>query len=388
MIKLKIKIILLSAVICTQAFSAVLINEIAAATSDRNLNYSKGGYPTLGSEIPWTYINFDDSTWDSGAGGLGFGVGGLATTIDIHGKAVTFYVRQTFVVSAADAAKSDDLRLHIDYDDGFIAFVNGKEIARKNMGPKDAFGFHDQISYNGIFAGYSHDLYSSKASDFLVEGTNVIAIQVHNNDINNPGMLINADLFINSSPEIQIVNNSDIWNYFVGFAEPSGGIFDPRLFNSETNSILTKWRTTGFDDSLWSQGPGGLGYGDGDDATIVDIRNVAFSLYIRQIFTASATSGDLTFTVDYDDAFVAYLNGTEIARRGLGAVGENIPHNFSAPALHEAGTPEIINLPSVGQYLIEGENVLAIQTHNYGIGSSDMTIIADLSGKFAIKCTG
>ena len=377
--KLNFKILIVALAVCMQGFSAVIINEIAAATSDRNLNYSNEGYPTLGSDIPWTDVNFDDSTWDSGAGGLGFGVPGLATTVDIQGKAITFYVRQTFIVSAAEAAKADDLRLHIEYDDGFIAFVNGKEIARKNMGPKDAFGFHDQISYNGIFAGYSKDLYSSKASDFLVEGTNVIAIQVHNNNINNPGMSIIADLFINSSPEIQLVNHSDNWTYFVGLAEPSGGIFDPRLINPNVDLVATEWRNTDFDDSLWSQGPGGLGYGDDDDATIVNIRNVAFSLYIRQTFIASATTSDLTFTVDYDDAFVAYLNGHEIARRGLGAVGEDIPHNYSAPGLHEAGTPEIITLTNAGQYLIEGENVLAVQTHNYGIGSSDMTIKADLS---------
>ena len=57
-------------------------------------------------------INFDDSSWKSGPGGLGFAVGGLGTDLqtELQGKAETLYIRQKFIVSAADAAKTDALR--------------------------------------------------------------------------------------------------------------------------------------------------------------------------------------------------------------------------------------------------------------------------------------
>jgi len=374
-----ILIIVSTLISATNSFAAVSINEIAAASSDRILDYSNADYPQLGGGAPWININFDDSSWKNGAGGLGYGSGDDATDLQakLQGKSVSLYIRQEFIVSAADAAKTDALRLQVDYDDGFIAFVNGKEIARKNMGPEDAFGFHDQHAYNSHSPGTPENIYYSTASDIIVEGTNVIAIQVHNLDINDGGMSIIADLFINSSSEIQIVNHSDIWSYFVGLAEPSGGMVDPRL--TEPNPLHILWGDSDFNDSSWSQGPGGFGYGDGDDATIVNIQNIAYSLYIRQPFTAAATTNLLTLTVDYDDAFIAYLNGYEIARRNMGAVGEFFAHSRPATASHEAGSPEIIVLPDAAKFLISGTNVLAIQTQNWALDSSDMTIKADLS---------
>ena len=357
----------------------VVINEIAAATSDRILNFSAGYYPTLGAEIPWQEIEYNDTAWKTGAGPLGFGVSWTNTDLqsELYGKATTLYIRQKFIVSATDAAKTNALRLQVDYDDGFIAFVNGKEIARKNMGPAGAFGFHDQDAYNPHGAGTPENIYFPNASDILVEGTNVIAIQLHNKGTENP-MVISADLFINSSPEIQLVNNSDEWKYFIGLAEPSGGIFDPRVLQPEPLHIL--WGDSDFNDSAWSSGPGGLGYDDGDDATVVNIRNVAISLYIRQpFFLNSLTTNSLTLTVDYDDAFIAYLNGYEIARRNMGSVGEFFAHDKPSTGDHEAGTPVIISLPDAYKFLVIGTNVLAVQTHNWSIDSSDMTIKADLS---------
>jgi len=363
-------------VFANNSFATVVINEIAAATSDRILNYSDNNYPKLGCGQLWMNINFNDSSWKSGTGGLGFGSPGLGTDLqsELQGKSVTLYIRQKFIVSAADAAKGNPLRLQVDYDDGFIAFVNGKEIARKNMGPPNAFGFHDQHAYNSHSPGTPENIYSSPANEILVEGTNIIAIQLHNQDINDSSMSI---LFINSSPEIQIVSNSDVWNYFVGFAEPSGGIFDPRVL--EPTPFHISWGYSDFDDSDWSSGPGGFGYGDGDDATTVNVQNIAYSIYIRQPFVTTKITNSLTLTVDYDDAFIAYLNGSEIARRNIGSIGEFIYHNQPSTGNHEAGSPEIISLPDAYKFLVTGTNVLAIQTHNATFNSSDMTIKADLS---------
>jgi len=378
---IKIHIYILFALFATFANANVFINEIAAATSDRIIMYPiDGSYPLLGSTTPWTSIDFDDNKWISGQGGLGFGVSGLGTDLqaELYGYAVSLYIRQEFIVSAADAAKTNALRLHIDYDDGFVAFVNGKEIGRKNMGPPNAFSFHDQDAYNSHASGTPENIYFPNASDILVEGTNIIAIQVHNKGADNP-MVISADLYIYSSPEIQLVNNSDSWNYFIGFAEPSGGIFDPRVSEHSTSYIL--WTDSNFDDSSWSSGPGGLGYGDGDDATIVDIKNIAYSIYIRQSFIlTSPTTNSLTLTVNYDDGFIAYLNGYEIARKNMGVFGEFFAHNQPSTGEHEIEvTPETIVLPDASDFLVNGTNVLAIQTHNHIINSSDLTIKADLS---------
>ena len=57
---------------------------------------------------------------------------------------------------------------------------------------------------------------------------------------------------------------------------------------------------------------GGFGCGDGDDSTII---NSTISLFLRNQFSIIDTSeiGSLVLDIDFDDAFVAYLNDVEIA---------------------------------------------------------------------------
>jgi hypothetical protein len=93
-----------------------------------------------------------------------------------------------------------------------------------------------------------------------------------------------------------IVLASDTWNYLPATSEPPAS-----------------WNAASFDDSGWLSGPGGIGYGDGDDATVISPVN---SLYLRLTFDISDTSliEEIHIDIDYDDGFVAFLNETEIAR--------------------------------------------------------------------------
>lgn len=75
----------------------------------------------------------------------------------------------------------------------------------------------------------------------------------------------------------------------------------------------SNWTVLNFPDQDWNTGIGGFGYGDNDDNTIVPPTK---SLFLRRIFTVpgTVTVYNLILDIDYDDAFVAYLNGVEIAR--------------------------------------------------------------------------
>ncbi len=157
------------------------------------------------------------------------------------------------------------------------------------------------------------------------------------------------------------------WHFVPGFGNPPAD-----------------WATLNFDDSSWSVGMGGIGYGDGDDNT--QIPPVA-SLYMRQKFdVVDLTKIELALLhADYDDAFVAYLNGAEIARNNV----EGNPPSYNADALdwreaemYNGGLPEsyFFDKSQVNQYLQDGENVLAVQVHNKeGAASSDMSAIFFLS---------
>ena len=90
------------------------------------------------------------------------------------------------------------------------------------------------------------------------------------------------------------------------------------------------------------------------------------SLFLRKKFTLQDDQWikSLVIRVDYRDGFVAHLNGTEIARRGLaGEHGQPVPFNALA-TVHYRGNPELIDLEPYKQLLVKGENILAIQAHD------------------------
>jgi len=143
------------------------------------------------------------------------------------------------------------------------------------------------------------------------------------------------------------------------------------------NAALPNWYTNSYDASGWSQGKMSVGYGDGDDST--DITGPATTVYARINFNIS-NFNDIVKTmldIDYDDGFVAYLNGVEIAREGL--VGA--PPNFDELAAdHESQLYQGGNLSSydldmsvISNLLQNGTNVLAVEIHNSSPASSDLT---------------
>src|SRR5206468_8051726 len=118
-------------------------------------------------------------------------------------------------------------------------------------------------------------------------------------------------------------------------------------------------------------GPAGFGYGDGDAATeLTGMQNVYATLYVRTTFELSdaALVTALVLRVRYDDGFVAFLNGAEVARANVPALQTN---TTLASSGHEAGDFEPFDLGSLHSLLVEGQNVLAIEGHNASLDSDD-----------------
>ena len=189
------------------------------------------------------------------------------------------------------------------------------------------------------------------------------------------GLVVVVSLFLLSSTSGQVIDHwetlvyaEDEWRYLVPSSEPD-----------------ENWKKSGFDDSAWSKGQGGIGYGDGDDRTII---SQTISLYMRRSFTLDNTARVLqaVLNMDYDDGFVAYLNEVEIARGNLGNVGQSIAYSQSASGLREAEMYQgrepiyvMLDQDKVNANLKSGENILAIQVHNDNLNSSDMSAIAFFS---------
>lgn len=150
----------------------------------------------------------------------------------------------------------------------------------------------------------------------------------------------------------------------------------PGLFQPPAN-----WASPTFNDGSWLLSTGPIGYGDGDDSTII---SPAISMYQRSTFNVADTSiiPTLAFLVDFDDAFVCYLNGKEIARYGVGAPNVPCAYNDYAYDDHEAqyyqngGFSAIFLVPSqmLDTIILQGTNTLAIETHNAATGLDDLTM--------------
>jgi len=145
-----------------------------------------------------------------------------------------------------------------------------------------------------------------------------------------------------------------------------------------TSPVDAAWTTISFDDSAWSMGTGGIGYGDEDDNTTID---PAISVYCRYNFTLSYPDSitSLILDMDFDDGFVAYLNGTELARYNMGEAGSATTWDQVADALQEAllyqgVTPLRFTLDEgVKDLLVAGANTFALEVHNESNTSSDLS---------------
>ncbi len=95
------------------------------------------------------------------------------------------------------------------------------------------------------------------------------------------------------------------------------------------------------------------------------------SVYIRTSFEVAKPDAieSLYLYVNYDDGFIAYLNGREVASSAVDRIGEEL-----RVRLHEADGYEEFLLKDARQFLVEGRNVLAIEGHNADLRSSDLSL--------------
>jgi len=107
--------------------------------------------------------------------------------------------------------------------------------------------------------------------------------------------------------------------------------------------------------------------------------NRASSAFVRLPFTVTNTPGSLTLQVRYDDGFVAYLNGVEIARRNAPATPAWDATATADRNLAGAITPETIDVSAAIPTLVPGTNVLAVQVLNASSGNADLLFQPELT---------
>ena len=153
-----------------------------------------------------------------------------------------------------------------------------------------------------------------------------------------------------------IIRKGSDWQYLAG-GHPAGN-----------------WTQPDFDDGSWDVSAAGFGYSDDDDNTVLKGMRGRYSVvYIRKSFEVSEIENirELGLMINCDDAFIAYLNGKEVVRAG---VGRGSGARASRIESHEADGHKYFIIGEHADLLRDGMNVLAIEGHNDNIDSSDFTL--------------
>jgi hypothetical protein len=229
--------------------------------------------------------------------------------------------------------------------DNFEITKKGNVVARTRItSPKPAPGIPSvrQVKADGTAAGIGDDEPKSGGAGSAGPGRRPIAL---------PGA---AAPPADATP---IIDRGAEWKYFTG---------DPPA----------DWTQGSFDDIHWAAGPAGIGYGDNDDATDPGMEGKHTTVYLRKQFSLKGGEdlSKMLLCVSFDDAFIAYLNGHEIARSpnitGTGKLAK-------VAKSHEAALGFIsfpLDKDKVKQFIKPGVNVLAVEGHNDDIDSSDFSL--------------
>lgn len=154
----------------------------------------------------------------------------------------------------------------------------------------------------------------------------------------------------------------------------------------------TQWTQVAFDDSLWASGNAQLGYGDGDEITVLnygpDSANKYITTYFRKSFNVTDTSAftGLTLNILRDDGAVVFLNGTEIYRTNM-PDGTVTHQTLATTAIGGADESTFIttNLPLTN--LVSGNNVIAVEVHQNAANSTDLSLDVELIGQTSVLVT-
>ncbi len=336
--------------------------------------------------LDWTQVAYDDLQWLSGLYGIGFEnppagfpVGAsdlLVTTEPPNPGSISVFTRSYFNIPAG--TQVDTLFLGVDYDDAYVAWINGVEVFRSPEMPQQAPEWNTtpvttHESSNGAVPNYTplQDISASGISPLVIGGTNLLAIGVWNQSALSSDLVLVPRLSINRPV-------TSTMRYQANTVNP--------------NDINGNWRLTSFDDAAWAQGNYGVGFESGTGADLLvntDVPASSKSVYTRATFDAAlSTIQSVYLGADYDDGYVAWINGHEVYRSPQisGAPG-TIPAWDANATSHESSNGTTPNYGTLNDitfqaqpYLLNGQNLLAIAVWQSSPSSlDDLVLVPRLS---------
>ncbi len=323
----------------------------------------------------WYGTAFNDAGWASGTAEFGYGDGDETTLVNACGtvtsnpscsnKYITTYFRQTFSVSSASSYTSFTANLR--RDDGIVLYVNGQEVYRSNM-PTGTIT-HTTLASSAASDDGATILNATIPTSIIVSGTNVIAAEIHQNAATSSDLTFILSLTGNTlAPNpatVSVFPNGSSWKYLDNGTDQGSA-----------------WYGTAYNDGSWASGNSELGYGDGDETTVVGFginTNAKYpTTYFRKTFSLTTQPSYTAYAAKLkrDDGIILYVNGVEVYRENMPASGVNYTTYASSNCADDGGSIWTATIPA--SLIVTGTNVIAAEIHQTNATSSDLTFECNL----------
>ena len=189
----------------------------------------------------WNSADFDDTGWRLGTSALGFDTNpasGFPAWISTDVKDLLYgatpqrgglFVRIPFVLERQDTLLNPILQIR--YDDGFVAYLNGKEVARRGIATKSipSFSTTSSLTRSNDVAIVAEDFASTWLTQGLRPGTNILAIHAFNRDPGDADFLIVPEML---SRRLRYRTNAERH-----FAIPSPSVANPIGYPGASSSL-------------------------------------------------------------------------------------------------------------------------------------------------------
>ncbi len=306
----------------------------------------------------WAQPSFNDAAWSSGNAHLGYGDGDERTVLrKTTPSQPSLYFRRHF--SLTEPVTSATLRAV--HDDGVAVYVNGALVFSRYVA--NGLGHAAYASAGSQDNELSVQRLALAANPFRV-GDNVVAVVVKQAGTTSSDVSFDLDLAVSSGPsspppppESSIAFGAT-WRYYDGPTDPG-----------------SQWSAPGFDDSGWRAGRGQLGYGDGDEATVLARTSPNTpSVYFRKAIALAGPPAGATLKVVHDDGVAVFVNGALVFSK---YVAGGLAHAAFASATSQDNELSTVQLPASA--FVAGVNVVAVQVKQVSPTSSDLSFDLELS---------
>ena len=179
----------------------------------------------------WRNSNFVDTSWSVGASELGYGESGQNTTVSFGANSSNKYITTYFrkAITIPNLSLFSAMIMNVKRDDGIVVYVNGVQVYINNLATNP--------SYTTLASLANDDgntvLTAVLPTSFFITGTNVIAVEIHQNAVTSSDITFDMELIATSNPVLTR---------------------GPYLQVGTTDGVTVRWRTDKVTDSKVSWG--------------------------------------------------------------------------------------------------------------------------------------